>query len=68
MPAHDRQVRNDVEALAMATKTICLGDEQFFCELPRSWELWGPVGELLHRLRRWPKDRILFVFTKEEEA
>ena len=59
-----RQIRENVEALALATKTVGLGDKQYFCELPKSWELWGTIGELPYRLRRWPKDRILFVLER----
>ena len=59
-----RQIKENVEALALATKTVGLSEGQYFCELPKSWELWGLIGELPYRLRRWPKNRILFVFEK----
>jgi hypothetical protein len=57
-----RTERRDIMAISLMTKWITLGKDQYFCETPKAYELWGPVnGGLPLRIMRWPKVRIYWV-------
>ena len=61
-----RTRRDDIRALGTASSIIELCDGQWFCELPKSYELWGvPYGRPI-RLKRWDRKRILWVFLRQE--
>ena len=56
-----RERRDDIKAIETATTIVELGPGQWFCELPKSYELWGIVDGLERRIKRWDKRRILWV-------
>jgi hypothetical protein len=61
-----RKFRPHVVAVHYATKAIVRGEDQYFCELPRSWELWQITDNHLERVGRWPKSEIRFIETLDE--
>ena len=60
-----RIIRRDVKALGTAKSWYEPLMGQYFCELPKSWELW--LDEPRLRLKRWDKKRIFWVILKGED-
>jgi len=65
----ERVERRDVTEIH-STRYVYEADRewnQYFCETPKAWELWGPTLDkngLPIRLKRWEKKRIWFHSTK----
>jgi hypothetical protein len=55
----------EVDMIRTARRIVGLGDGQFFDEKPRAFELWYEKGDLLYRLKRWDKNRVLAVHYKK---
>lgn len=64
----ERGERRDIKAVRTATLYIELSPDrkQFFCETGAAYEIWDET-DLLHRVKRIPKSRVLMVFQKEGE-
>jgi hypothetical protein len=64
----ERVERRDIKAVRTATLHIELSPDrkQFFCETGAAYEIWDEM-DLLHRVKRIPKSRVLMVFPKEGE-
>ena len=60
-----RKTRLDVKAIGTARSIYEPWEGQFFCELPKSWELW--LEKPLMRLRRWDKRRVYWIYLRKEE-
>jgi hypothetical protein len=62
-----RTMRKDVRALRSIQNIYELSDKQVFCETKKAWEIWfyDFALEVKYRVIRIPKNRIIFVWTKE---
>jgi hypothetical protein len=54
--------RDDIKAIGTATTVIEADTGQWFCELPKSYELWGIVDGLERCIKRWDKRRVFWIF------
>lgn len=57
-----RNVRTDITALRSLNNLYVLGKDQFFCETPKAYEIWGKRNGLEYRVTRLPKKSIYWVF------
>ena len=60
-----RIIRNDIRVLSLWTKNVHLADNQYWCSTPKAYEIWwkDPASGLDYRVKRFQKDRVLFVGT-----
>lgn len=64
LKARIRTERRDVAAVLTANNTAYrLTDGQFFCETPKSWEIWhtDPKTKLIYRVYRIARSRVMWV-------
>jgi len=59
--------RDDIRVLSLWKSNVWAGDNQYWCSTPRAYELWwkDPANGLDYRVKRFPKDRVLFVGTHQ---
>ena len=64
----ERIERRNIEIICTATRNIVLGEDQFWCETPKAYELWGPLDDphnwLIYFLKRFPKKSVYWVQEK----
>ena len=60
-----RKTRFDVKAIRTARAFHEIDEGQYFCELPKSWELWQ--YHPARCIKRWDKRRVYWVYLRKEE-
>ena len=60
-----RKERKDLKTISSATLNYTLMEDQYFCELPKSYEIWVEKP-LPGRVVRIPKSRIIWIEKFEE--
>ena len=60
--------RRDIERISTISRWIVLGENQYFCETQKAWEIWGPLEDepngLIRFIKRFPKKSVYWITEK----